>query len=318
VNQSTNQDANADEVSGGTQNAAASMIGDIEEQLSSGVSTVDVTQNENQNENAAAGVTQTVVGPFACCAGGSGHQGTNPNDDYEVDQNSVQNTSSQSGLLTEDMSIFCSSTGNCDGEQNVNQNGAQAENSCSSLGSFCEATLHGTNGDFTTFSCADGSCNEEDSPSILLGDTQGAPSTDYNPAGMAEAFSTTSGASGSVNTLNVFVDSASTATKLVAGVYSDYGGHPGSLLGSGTLNSPTPGAWNAITLASPVSVTSGTTYWIAILGPSGAGTLRFRDHCCGGGSPSETSKQTALSTLPATWATGVRYNDGALGAYGTP
>jgi hypothetical protein len=318
VIQSANQDAQADDVSGGTQHVAASLIGDIEEQLSSGVSTVDVTQNENQNEQAPAGVGQTVVGPLNCCAGGSGHQGTNPNDDYEVDQSSVQHTSSQSGGLTEDMNIFCSSTGNCDGEQNVNENGSTAANSCSSIGSLCEATLHCTNGDCTPFSCADGSCNEEEGPSILLGSTQGAPTTDYNPAGLAEAFQTTAGDSGSVDTLNVFVDSASTATTLIAGVYSDYGGHPGSLLGTGTLNSPTPGAWNAVTLGSPASVTSGSTYWIAILGPSGAGTLRFRDHCCGGGSPSEVSKQTALSALPATWATGTRYNDGALGAYGTP
>ena len=124
--------------------------------------------------------------------------------------------------------------------------------------------------------------------------------------------------SGSVDTLDVFVDTGSSATNLVAGVYSDSEGHPGALLGKGTLNSPTPGAWNAVTLASPVPVTSGTTYWIAVLGPSGGGTLHFRDHCCGGGSPAETSYQTALSTLPATWATGVQYNDGALGAYGTP
>src|SRR5207253_3230423 len=203
---------------------AASLIGDIEEQLSSGVSTVDVTQNESQNEQAAAGVGQTVVGPLACCAGGSGHQGTNPADDYEVDQNSVQNTSSQSGALTEDIR-------------------------------------------------------------------------------------TTAGASGSVDTLDVFVDTGSSATNLVAGVYSDSEGHPGALLGKGTLNSPTPGAWNAVTLASPVPVTSGTTYWIAVLGPSGGGTLHFRGHCRGGGWPGGARDQSGASTLPASWATGRRRSD---------
>jgi hypothetical protein len=216
------------------------------------------------------------------------------------------------------MNIFCSSTGNCDGQQDVNENGSTAHNSCSSLGSFCEATLHCTNGDCTSFSCADGSCPEEEAPSILLGDSQGAPASDYDPAGLAEAFQTTGAASGSVGTLNVFVDTGSAASQLVAGIYSDYNGHPGTLLGTGTLTSPTAGAWNAVTLASPVSVTAGTPYWIAILSPSGMGTLRFRDHCCGGGSPAEVSKQTALSTLPATWATGTRYNDGALAANGTP
>jgi hypothetical protein len=55
------------------------------------------------------------------------------------------------------------------------------------------------------------------------------------------------------------------------------------------------------------------TYWIAILSPSGRGTVKFRDAVTGGAA--ETSLQTTLASLPATWSTGVRYTDGPLSGY---
>ena len=58
----------------------------------------------------------------------------------------------------------------------------------------------------------------------------------------------------------------------------------------------------------------------ALLGPSGGGTIRFRDRCCGysGPSPSETSAETTLTSLPANWHTGTVYaDDGPLSAYGS-
>jgi len=61
-------------------------------------------------------------------------------------------------------------------------------------------------------------------------------------------------------------------------------------------------------------VTSGTAYWIALLGPSG--TLRFRDHCCSGGSASVASAQSNLSSLPVTWSGSATFSDGPLSAYG--
>jgi hypothetical protein len=63
------------------------------------------------------------------------------------------------------------------------------------------------------------------------------------------------------------------------------------------------------------SVTAGATYWIAILSPSGAGTIQFRDKS--GGGASETSSSSTLTALPATWTTGARYTDGPLSAYGS-
>jgi hypothetical protein len=132
---------------------------------------------------------------------------------------------------------------------------------------------------------------------------------------MAEAFRTTATASGTMTGLRVFVDATSTATTLVAGLYADAGGHPGTLLAQGTLGTITNGALNTVPVAA-TAVTAGTTYWIAILGPSGGGTLRFRDRCCGGGSPAETSAGTTLTTLPAAWTTGTVFSDGPLSAFG--
>ena len=131
---------------------------------------------------------------------------------------------------------------------------------------------------------------------LLLGDQMVEPKADSNPAGVAEAFQTTAAATGSVAKLTVYVDTGSTATSLTAGLYADNAGHPGALLGQGTLNAPTAGAWNDVSLPG-VPVMAGTSYWIALLSPSG--TLNFRDRCCGGGSASETSSQRTLTTLPA-------------------
>ena len=53
----------------------------------------------------------------------------------------------------------------------------------------------------------------------------------------------------------------------------------------------------------------------ALLGP--AGTLRFRDRCCGKGTAAETASATGLTTLPGTWTTGSAYKDGPFSAYGS-
>jgi hypothetical protein len=153
-------------------------------------------------------------------------------------------------------------------------------------------------------------------PVRLLGNDAIEASVDFNPAGLAEAFRTTASTTGTVSTLRVYVDAGSTATTLIAGLYANNVGHPGALLGRGTLTAPTAGVWNSVSLTTGVPVTSGTVYWIALLGPAGSGTLRFRDRCCGGGSPAETSAQTGLGNLPANWSTGTSYRDGPVSAAG--
>jgi chitodextrinase len=149
-------------------------------------------------------------------------------------------------------------------------------------------------------------------PIVLLGDQQVEPQADSNAAGKAEAFRATASASGTLTKLRVYVDSGSSASKLVVGLYANAGAHPGALLTQGSLTAPVTGAFNEV-IVPGVSVVQGTTYWIAILGATG--TLRFRDRCCSGAA-SETSSQTTLTALPATWATGTVYTDGPLSAYG--
>jgi hypothetical protein len=148
---------------------------------------------------------------------------------------------------------------------------------------------------------------------FLLGDQTLYAGVDQNTAGTAEAFRTTAVASGTLTKLAAYVDASSTATTLDVGVYSNSNGHPGSLLAQGTV-APVNGAWNTISVPW-AAVTSGATYWIALLAPSG--TLRFRDRDCGCANPSETSAQTTLTTLPATWTTGIVYADAPASAYGT-
>ncbi|MDX6476157.1 MAG: hypothetical protein QOH95_1668, partial [Gaiellaceae bacterium] len=138
-------------------------------------------------------------------------------------------------------------------------------------------------------------------------------SADSEVAGRSEAFKVTASATGQLATIKVYVDTGSAATKLAAGVYADNAGHPGALLGQGSISLPVAASWNAVTLPATVPVTAGQAYWIALLGTGG--TVRFRDcgHC---GPASEGSLQTTLSSLPATWTTGGSWLDAPLAAYG--
>jgi hypothetical protein len=148
---------------------------------------------------------------------------------------------------------------------------------------------------------------------FLVGDQTIEARTDQNTAGVAEAFKSIAAAAGTLNTLKVFVDPTSTATKLTAGIYADSGGHPGSLLAQGTISAPSAGNWNDVSVPS-VPITSGATYWIAVLGPSGSGTLKFRER--GGAGTAEVSAANGLATLAQTWTTGSQFNDGPLSAWG--
>jgi Viral BACON domain/Glycosyl Hydrolase Family 88 len=152
-------------------------------------------------------------------------------------------------------------------------------------------------------------------PAILLGSASIQPNRDWTTSGTAEAFRTVAAATGSMTKLSVYLDPSNRATRLIAGVYANASGHPGRLLTQGAIASVTPGAWNAVTVPS-ASIGAGTTYWIAVLSPSGTGTIQFRDRF--GGGRSETSSQRTLSSLPQTWTTGATWPDGPLSATGGP
>lgn len=150
-------------------------------------------------------------------------------------------------------------------------------------------------------------------PMTLLGKNTIGQVSDSIPQGVAEAFQTTASATGLVTSVSVYVNSGSTAPKIVTGLYSDQNGHPGTRLAQGTLTSPTASAWNNVPLPT-TSVAAGSKYWIAILSPSGV--LKFRDNVDSAAQPSETSAQTTLTSLPSTWKTGATNNEGPVSGYG--
>ena len=148
----------------------------------------------------------------------------------------------------------------------------------------------------------------------LIGTSTVQTGKDNDSAGTAEAFQATASTSGTIGQLVVYLDSTNAATSVVVGLFSDSGGHPGTLLTQAKITAPAKGAWNTVTVPG-VTITSGTAYWFAILSPSGAGVVQFRDKL--GGGHSETSSATNLSALPTAWTTGVAYPDGPLSIYAT-
>ena len=81
---------------------------------------------------------------------------------------------------------------------------------------------------------------------------------------------------------------------------------------SGTIAAPVANANNSVAVSTPVAVTVGQTYWIAVLAPTG--TVRFRDRAAVGAGNSETSSSAVLTNLPNTWMTGTVFADGFLSA----
>jgi hypothetical protein len=146
----------------------------------------------------------------------------------------------------------------------------------------------------------------------LVGDQKVEAQVDDNAAGTAEAFKFTATTSGTVSSLVVYLNSNNAATQVVVGLYANSGADPGTLLTQGVFTSPKAGAWNTVPIP-PVTVTAGTTYWIAVLGPAGKGTIRFRDTATG--TNAQTSAQSTLTALPATWTRGSRYMNSPISAY---
>jgi hypothetical protein len=137
----------------------------------------------------------------------------------------------------------------------------------------------------------------------VLGDQQVETTVDDNTAGSTEAFPFTSIATGKASVAHVYLDALSRATHLMVGLYSYKNGKPGTLLTTGTLSSPTAGAWNTVQLR-PITVTQGTGYALAIMGTGG--TLYFRDRS-DGSCTAQASTQTNLRSMPSSWSTGTTW-----------
>jgi hypothetical protein len=147
----------------------------------------------------------------------------------------------------------------------------------------------------------------------LIGDEAVEAQRDYLEAGEAEAFSLAARASGTTGAAHVYVSAHNGAGELLVGLYTNASGHPGALLATGALASPAAQAWDTVPLGA-TQLTSGTTYWLAILGTGG--TLRYRDRAQGP-CPSQTSAQAGLKALPAAWRPGTVYHDCPASAYVT-
>ena len=146
-------------------------------------------------------------------------------------------------------------------------------------------------------------------PKFMLGNNVLEASMGSNPAGTAQAFKTSPAKTGVITSLNVYVDVGSTATSIVAGVYSDVNGHPGTLLARGSLAAPKADSTNAINI-SGVKLDSTKSYWLALLGKNG--TVKFRYGLNSGLASMEASASTTLTTLPSTWKIGKLYANGKL------
>ena len=138
------------------------------------------------------------------------------------------------------------------------------------------------------------------SAAVLVGDqtVQSAPGT--ASSGSADAFAFSAGANGTASSISVYLDGQNRATTLRAGLYTDSGGHPGTLLAAGSTSSPNAEAWNTLSIPQ-TSVSAQSTYWIAVLGTGG--TLYFREGT-GGSCLSENSSSQRLRSLPSQWRQG--------------
>ena len=147
----------------------------------------------------------------------------------------------------------------------------------------------------------------------VLGNSHILNLLDTNNIGMAEAFPVTASASGQVNYLSLYLDGSNTATTISVGLYTSHYGHPSALLRQAVIAQPVAGTWNSVQIPG-VQVTQGKRYWVAVLGLNGQ--VEFRDSNSGW-CHSETSYQTALTSLPASWWTGSQYPSCLVSMFGS-
>ena len=150
-------------------------------------------------------------------------------------------------------------------------------------------------------------------PEFVVGDNVLESTIGGNPQGTAQAYKATPVKTGVITSFNVYVDASSTATAIVAGIYSDYNGHPKTLLAQGSLSAPKAGATNTLNI-SAVNLDSAKSYWLALLGKKGS--VKFRYRLNSGLAPMETSSSTRLTSLPGTWKTGKTYSNGMISLFG--
>ncbi|MBE2320603.1 PQQ-dependent sugar dehydrogenase [Solirubrobacter sp. CPCC 204708] len=125
--------------------------------------------------------------------------------------------------------------------------------------------------------------------------------------GRGSIFQMTGAVTGTANSLRVWLDQSSRASRMMLGLYSDRTGAPGALLGSGSIERPVAGAWNTAYLPAGVPIVTGRSYWLALHNPpDSAGTLAWADRAAA----SRAAQHASFSAFPATWLTGSWQPDG--------
>jgi hypothetical protein len=144
---------------------------------------------------------------------------------------------------------------------------------------------------------------------FLFGRRRIVPSAGPRVAGRAMAFRFQEAARGSAGAITVYLTASSTSKTLLAGLYTDRGGKPASLLASGA-RSVSSGRWVTVAIKR-TPLAKGRVYWIAVLGKDGAlATGGRRSAAC----QSVTESHAALSALPRAWSQGGSFND-CISAY---
>jgi hypothetical protein len=111
-------------------------------------------------------------------------------------------------------------------------------------------------------------------PLVLLGEEKLRASVSTLAPGESEAFQFKARSSGTTTVAHVYLGSRSSASALVAGIYSSVAGRPGTLLTVGSLRAPKGGQWDSVALA-PEQLLAGASYWLSVLG--NGGPLRVRE-----------------------------------------
>ena len=141
------------------------------------------------------------------------------------------------------------------------------------------------------------------SAGAVVGSTTVGTSVDTNPMGRAQDYRVTATATEPVNRLSVYLDGSNTATAVHLGLFANGSdGTAGSRLGRCAITAPVANAWNRCAIV-PVNVTSGGTYWLAVVHPAGSsGTFAFRNRTAAG--RTFASASGSLGGIPAAWVNG--------------
>jgi hypothetical protein len=144
-----------------------------------------------------------------------------------------------------------------------------------------------------------GKADQRKHMTYLIGRKQIGSSARHNSAGTAEAFRFDEKTAGAARAITVYVPTPSTSKTLVAGLYTNSGGKPGSLLVSNSAPVAKSGRWVTVAIRRTPLV-SGRAYWVAVLGKGGTLDTRGRRSA----SCRSVRMLVGRAALPRLWAQG--------------